>query len=150
MRKEVSSESTPSAPDWSRVIFIAAVCALGGIGFLAASILMNGRALSWYQRSAAAQVADVQLPAPAAAAAKPAAKPLPKPKPAANDRFQPIDMKPRSEINKAALARCRSHVVAGKPFERLSLKRMAAIREVRGNTDPEAICIEYFAGESRG
>jgi hypothetical protein len=46
MRKEVSSESTPSAPDWSRVIFIAAVCALGGIGFLAASILMNGRALS--------------------------------------------------------------------------------------------------------
>jgi hypothetical protein len=71
-------------------------------------------------------------------------------KPAANDRFQPIDIKPRSEINKAALARCRSHVVAGKPFETLSLKRMAAIREVRGNTDPEAICIEYFAGESQG
>jgi hypothetical protein len=40
--------------------------------------------------------------------------------------------------------------VAGKPFETLSLKRMAAIREIRGNTDPEAICIEYFAGESRG
>jgi hypothetical protein len=40
--------------------------------------------------------------------------------------------------------------VAGKPFETLSLKRMAAIREVRGNTDPEAICIEYFAGESQG
>ena len=89
------------------------------------------------------------MPAPAAAAAKPAAKPLPKPKPAANDRFQPIDIKPRSEINKAALARCRSHVEAGKPFEALSLKRIAAIREARGNTDLEAICIEYFAAESR-
>src|SRR5947209_6865601 len=109
---------------------------------------MNGRALPFYQRGSKAQLADVQLPAPAAA--EPTAKPLLKPKPAANDRFQPIDIKPRSEINKAALARCRSHIVAGKPFETLSLKRMPAIREVRGNTDPEAICIEYFAGESRG
>lgn len=147
MREEVGAASIPDAADWSRVIFIAAVCALGGIGFLAATILMHGRGLPFYQRGSTAQLADVQSPAPAVA--EPAAKPLPKPKPAANDRFQPIDITPRSEINKAALARCRSHVEAGRPFEALSLKRMAAIRETKGNTDPEAICIEYFTAESR-
>ena len=142
MREEVGTASIPDAANWSRVIFIAAVCALGGIGFLVATILMNGRALPFYQRGSTAQLADVQLPAPAAA--EPAAKPLLKPKPATNDRFQPIDITPRSEINKATLARCRSHVEAGRPFESLSPKRIAAIREAKGNTDPEATCIEYL------
>ena len=148
MREEVGAASIPDAADWSRVIFIAAVCALGGIGFLAATILMNGRALPFYQRGSTAQLADVQLPAPAAA--EPAAKPLLKPKPATNDRFQPIDITPRSEINKATLARCRSHVEAGRPFESLSLKRITEIREAKktGN-DPEAICLDYFAAEAK-
>jgi hypothetical protein len=147
MREEVGTASIPDAADWSRVIFIAAVCALGGIGFLAATILMNGRALPFYQRGSTAQLADVQLPAPAA---EPAAKPLLKPKPATNDRFQPIDITPRSEINKATLARCRSHVEAGRPFESLSLKRITEIREAKktGN-DPEAICLDYFAAEAK-
>ena len=149
MREEVGAASIPDAADWSRVIFIAAVCALGGIGFLAATILMNGRALPFAQRGSTAQLTDVQLPAPAAA--EPAAKPLLKPKPATNDRFQPIDITPRSEINKATLARCRSHVEAGRAFEGLSPKRVAETREQRkaGDRDPESICLDYLAAESR-
>jgi hypothetical protein len=67
-----------------------------------------------------------------------------------NDRFQPVDFVPRAEINKAALARCRSHVEAGRPFESLSLKRITEMREVKktGN-DPEAICLDYFAAEAK-
>jgi len=43
-------------------VFIAVVCALAGIGFLSATIQINGRALSFVQRPAAAQVVDVQAP----------------------------------------------------------------------------------------
>src|SRR4051795_2331672 len=77
-------------------------------------------------------------------------KPLAKPRPPVNDRFQPIDFLPRAEINKATLARCRSHVEAGRTFEGLSPKRIAEIREERktGERDPEAICREYLSTES--
>ena len=148
MREEVGAASVSDAAGWSRIVFIAIVCALGGIGFLAASILMNGRALSFYQRgTATTMVAD-----PAAAPAAEVAAPVPaKPKPVSNDRFQAVDFVPRGEINKAALARCRSHVEAGRPFESLSQKRIAELRELRktGENDPEAICLNYLAAESR-
>jgi hypothetical protein len=147
MREEVGTGSVPNAPGWSRIVFIAAVCALGGIGFLAATILMNGRALSFNQRSTMAQV--VETPATATVPDSLTQTPA-KPKPALNDRFQPVDFVPRAEINKAALARCRSHVEAGRPFESLSLKRITEMREAKktGN-DPETVCLDYFAAEAK-
>jgi len=150
MREEVGTGGIPNAPGWSRIVFIAAVCALGGIGFLAATIIMNGRALSFYRRSVAPQLADIQPPSPAAATPEAAAKSLPKSKAPANDRFQPIDIAPHGEINKAVLARCRSHVEAGRPFESLSLKPITEIREAkRTGNDPEAICLDYLAAEAK-
>jgi hypothetical protein len=148
MREEVGAESIPNAPGWSRIVFIAAICALGGIGFLAATILMNGRALSFSQRSAAAPIIETPAPAPVLQAPTPA---LAKPKSLANDRFQAIDIPPRTETNKATLARCRSHVEAGRPFEALSLKRASEMREARktGDHDPETICRDYLAAEAR-
>jgi hypothetical protein len=144
MRQEVGAESVPDAAGWSRIVFIAAVCALGGIGFLAATILMNGRALSFFQRTSA--VAAIEQPAPVTITAPVAAKP----KPPANEHFQPIDVVPRGEVNKATLARCRSHVEAGRPFEALSLKRVAELRDARhGNSDPEAVCRDYLTAEAR-
>ncbi|MEA2856685.1 MAG: hypothetical protein QOH98_1006 [Methylobacteriaceae bacterium] len=147
MRAEVGTESVPDAAGWSRIVFIAAVCALGGVGFLGATVVMNGRALS-FQRSGAAAVAEAALPAPAP---EPVAQAPAKPKPPVNDHFQPVDFAPRPGINKATLARCRSHVEAGRPFESLSLKRIAEIRELRksGESDPEAICADYLAAEAR-
>ena len=147
MREEVGAESIPNAPGWSRILFIAAICALGGIGFLAATILMNGRALSFFQRSAAAPVVETPAPPPVLQTPAPA---LVKPKPPANDGFQAIDIAPRTETNKATLARCRSHVEAGRAFESLSPKRVAEMREARksGDYDPEAICRDYFATEA--
>jgi hypothetical protein len=147
MREGVGAESIPDAAGWSRIVFIAAVCALGGIGFLAATILMNGRALSFLSRPTA--VAAVERPAPVTAEI--IAPVAAKPKPPVNDRFQPIDVAPRSEINKATLARCRSHVEAGRAFESLSLKRIAEMRDARrtGDTEPEAICRDYLTAESR-
>jgi hypothetical protein len=59
MREEVGTPSVPDGAGWSRIVFIALGCALAGIGFLAATIVMNGRALSFVERPAAAQV-DVQ------------------------------------------------------------------------------------------
>jgi hypothetical protein len=149
MRTEVGTESIPNAPGWSRIVFIAAVCALGGIGFLGATILMNGRVLSAYQRSNATALADVQAPVAPAPVAEAAPKTTPKPKAPTNDRFLAVEVSPRSDINRAALARCRSHVEAGKPFEGLSLKQMAAYRDARRDADPEAICLEYLSAESR-
>jgi hypothetical protein len=148
MRGEVGTASPPDGAGWSRIVFIAVVCALAGIGFLAATILMNGRALSFVQRPAAAQLADVQAPT-SETAPDPASKPVAKPKPV-NDRFQPIDFLPRAEINKATLARCRSHLEAGRTFEGLSPKRVAEMREERktAERDPEAICREYLSTES--
>ncbi|MEA2759165.1 MAG: hypothetical protein QOH65_1778 [Methylobacteriaceae bacterium] len=147
MREEVGTASIPNAPGWSRIVFIAAVCALGGIGFLAATILMNGRALSFSQRSTMGQV--IETPASGTVPDSLTQAPA-KPKPAVNDRFQPVDFVPRAEINKAALARCRSHVEAARPFESLSLKRITEMREAKktGN-DPEAICLDYFAAEAK-
>ena len=149
MREEVGTASAPDGAGWSRIVFIAIICALGGVGFLAATILMNGRALSFAQRPAAAQLSDVQTP-PSETAPDPAPKPVVKTKPV-NDRFQPVDFAPRGEINKAALARCRSHVEAGRAFDGLSPKRVVEIREQRQlrDRDPESICAEYLAAESR-
>ena len=144
MREEVGAGSIPNAPGWSRIVFIAAVCALGGVGFLTATILMNGRALSFSQRSAAAPM--IETPAPFAAL-QAAPQPAAKPKAPLNDRFQAIDIVPRSDINKATLARCRSHVEGGRPFETLSLKRVAEMRESR-NQDPESICRDYLSAEA--
>jgi len=93
----------------------------------------------------------VDLQAPTAVAA-PDAPPTPsaKPRTPLNDRFQPIDFLPRAEINKATLARCRSHVEAGRTFEGLSPRRIAEIREERktAERDPETICREYLSTES--
>jgi|1186.fasta_scaffold135246_2 hypothetical protein len=143
----------PSAPDgagWSRIVFIAVVCALAGIGFLSATILINGRALSFVQRPAAAQVVDVQAPI-STMAPEGRSNPIAKPKPPVNDRFQAVDFVPRAVVNKATLARCRSHVEAGRTFEGLSPKRVAEIREQRktGERDPESICLDYLNAESR-
>jgi len=131
-------------------VFIAVVCALAGIGFLAATILMNGRALSFVQRPAAAQVVDVQAPI-STMAPEGRSNPIAKPKPPVNDRFQAVDFVPRAVVNKATLARCRSHVEAGRTFEGLSPKRVAEIREQRktGERDPESICLDYLNAESR-
>jgi hypothetical protein len=145
MREEVGAESIPNAPGWSRIIFIAAICALGGVGFLGATIFMNGRALSFDRRSVPAAVIE----APAQPVQEVVSQIAPKPKPAANDRFQAIEIAPRAEINKATLARCRSHVEAGRAFETLSLKRIAAIRDAKDNVDPQAICRDYLAAEAR-
>jgi hypothetical protein len=147
MREEVGTASAPDGAGWSRIVFIAVVCALGGIGFLAATILMNGRALSFFQRPVAA--AAIEQPAPPFAEA-PAPAPA-KPKPQINDRFQAIEVAPRGEINKAALARCRSHVEAGRAFESLSMKRIAELRDARrlGDYDPEAICRDYLTVEAK-
>jgi hypothetical protein len=149
MREEVGAASVSDAAGWSRIVFIAIVCALGGIGFLAATILMNGRALSFLQPPTAVAALQAATPVPAAPA-EPAA-PAAKPKPAANDRFQPIDVLPRGDINKATLARCRSHVEAGRAFESLSLKRMSEMRESRkaGEYDPEAMCRDHLSSEFR-
>jgi hypothetical protein len=144
MREEVGAESIPNAPGWSRIVFIAAVCALGGIGFLGATIFMNGRALSFYTRLPVAAPAE----APVQPAQEVVSQIAPRPKPAANDRFQAIEFAPRGEINKATLARCRSHVEAGRAFESLSLKRIGAIREAKNNGDPEAICLDYLGAEA--
>jgi hypothetical protein len=148
MREEVGAASVPDGAGWSRIVFIAAICALGGLGFLAATILMNGRALSFYHRSGAVPITETAAPAPAPEVV---AQPAVKPKPAVNDRFQPIDFVPRAEVNKATLARCRSHVEAGRPFESLSLKRIAELRELRkaGESDPEAICRDHLTAEAR-
>jgi hypothetical protein len=147
MRQEVGAESVPDAAGWSRIVFIAAVCALGGIGFLSATILMNGRALSFFQRTSA--VAAIEQPT-ASPTAEIVANVAAKPKPPVNEHFQPIDVVPRGEVNKANLARCRSHVEAGRPFEALSLKRIAELRDGRhGNSDPEAMCREYLSAEAR-
>jgi hypothetical protein len=147
MREEVGTASAPDGAGWSRIVFIAAVCALGGVGFLAATILMNGRAQSLFQRPAT--IAAIEKPTPAEAEA-PAPVPI-KPKPAVSDRFQAIDVAPRGEINKATLARCRSHVEAGRAFESLSLKRIADMRDARriGDYDPEAICRDYLTPEAK-
>jgi hypothetical protein len=147
MREEVGTASAPDGAGWSRIVFIAVVCALGGVGFLAATILMNGRALSFFQRPVA--VAAIEQPAPPVAEA-PAPAPA-KPKPQINDRFQAVDVVPRGEINKATLARCRSHLEAGRPFESLSLKRIAEMRDGRrtGDYDPEAICRDYLTVETK-
>ena len=147
MREEVGT-SVPDGAGWSRIVFIALGCALAGIGFLAATIVMNGRALSFVSRSAATHV-DVQAPT-AATAPEAAPKALAKPRPPVNDRFQPVDFLPRAEINKATLARCRSHVEAGRTFEGLSPRRIAEIREERktAERDPEAICRDYLSTES--
>ena len=145
MREEVAAaESISNAPGWSRIVFIAAVCALGGIGFLGATILLNGRTVSAYQRSTAAAAADVQVAAAPAPVTEVPAKPTANPRAPVNDRFLAIDVPARAEVNKAALARCRSHVEAGKPFEGLSLKQMTAIREARRDADPEGICFDYL------
>ncbi len=149
MRQEVGAESIPNAPGWSRIVFIAAVCALGGIGFLGATILMNGRALSAYQRSNTTALADVQAPVAPAPVAEATSKAVPKPKAPTNDRFLAVEVSPRADINRAALARCRSHVEAGKPFESLSTKQIAAMREARRDADPETICLEYLNADSR-
>jgi hypothetical protein len=148
MREEVGTPRVPDGAGWSRIVFIAVVCALAGIGFLAATILMNGRALSFIERPAAAQV-DVQAPT-SATAPEASAKALSKPKPPVNDRFQPIEFLPRADINKATLARCRSHVEAGRAFEGLSPKRVAEMREERktAERDPETICRDYLGTES--
>jgi hypothetical protein len=108
---------------------------------------MNGRALSFIQRPVA--VAATEQPAPPVAEA-PAPVPA-KPKPQINDRFQAVDVVPRGEINKATLARCRSHLEAGRPFESLSLKRIAEMRDGRraGDYDPEAICRDYLTVETK-
>jgi hypothetical protein len=146
MRQEVGAASSSNAPGWSRIIFIAAFCALGGIGFLAASIFMNGRASSFLARS---NVAAIETPA------KPAqevvAQPVPKPKAPVNDRFQIVDFAPRAQINKATLARCRSHVEAGRAFEGLSLRRIAEMRDLKkmGESDAEAICVDYLTAEAK-
>jgi hypothetical protein len=145
MREEVGTGSIPNAPGWSRIVFIAAVCALGGVGFLAATILMNGRALSFYTRPAPAAVIE----APVQPAQEVVSQVVAKPKPVANDRFTAIEFAPRGEINKATLARCRSHVEAGRAFESLSLKRVAAIREAKSSVDPEAVCLDYLSAEAR-
>jgi hypothetical protein len=146
MRQEVGTASAPDSAGWSGIVFIAVVCTLGGIGFLGATILMNGRALSSLQRPPALAATEqpapmVEVPAPIPA----------KPKPQVNDRFQAIDVAPRGEINKATLARCRSHLEAGRPFESLSLKRIAELRDGRrsGDYDPEAICREYLAADAK-
>jgi hypothetical protein len=145
MRAEGGAESIPDAAGWSRIVFIAAACALGGLGFLGATVFMNGRALS-FQRSGAPAAVEVPAPAPEPVPQAPA-----KPKPPPNDHFQPVDFAPRPGVNKATLARCRSHVEAGRAFESLSLKRMAEMRELRkaGESDPEAICADYLAVEAR-
>jgi hypothetical protein len=145
MRAEVGTESVPDAAGWSRIVFIAAVCALGGLGFLGATVVMNGRALS-FQRSSAAPLPEAPVPAPTP---EPVAQAPSKPKPPVNDRFQPVDFAPRPGVNKATLARCRSHVEAGRPFESLSLKRIAEMRDTKTNLDPEAICADYLAAEAR-
>ena len=148
MREEVGTARAPDGAGWSRIIFIAAICALGGVGFLAATILMNGRVLS-FARPAAVPVTDVQAPS-LAAIPEPAPKAVSKPKSPANDRFQPVDFVARAEVNRAALARCRSHVEAGRVFEGLSPKRVAEIREERkpSDRDPESICRDYLGNES--
>ena len=150
MRQEVGTATSPDGGSWSRIVFIAAICALGGIGFLGATIVMNGRAPSFSQHPAAPQALDVQAPPPATAL-EPAQKALSKPKPAINDRFQPVDFAARADVNKATLARCRAHVAAGRPFEDLSTKRVAEMRDLRraGDYDPEAICRDYLLSESR-
>lgn len=53
MREEVGTPSVPDGAGWSRIVFIALGCALAGIGFLAATIVMNGRALSFVDRGSA-------------------------------------------------------------------------------------------------
>jgi hypothetical protein len=147
MREEVGAASVSDSAGWSRIVFIAAVCALGGIGFLAATILMNGRALSFLQRPAALAATERQAAQPTAEIVATVAA---KPKTPVNDHFQSIDVAPRGEVNKATLARCRSHVEAGRPFEALSLKRIAELRDARtGNSEPEAICREYLSAEAR-
>jgi hypothetical protein len=150
MRQEVGTATSPDGGSWSRIVFIAAICALGGIGFLGATIVMNGRASSFVQRPAAPQAADVQGPSPATTP-EPAPKSVSKPKPAINDRFQPVDFAARADVNKATLARCRAHIEAGRPFEELSAKRVAEMRDSRrgGDYDPEAICRDYILTESR-
>jgi hypothetical protein len=115
---------------------------------LAATILMNGRAPTFFQRSP--PVAAVTPPTPPEAA-EPSVPAAVKQKPPVNDRFQPIEIGRRGEINKATLARCRSHVEAGRAFESLSLKRIAELRDARkmGDTDPEAICRDHLTAEAR-
>jgi hypothetical protein len=148
MREEVGTPSVPDGAGWSRIVFIAVGCALAGIGFLAATVVINGRALSFVGRSAATHL-DLQPPTSATAPDPPPKAPA-KPRPPANDRFQPVDFLPRAEINKATLARCRSHVEAARTFEGLSPRRVAEIREERkpAERDPEAICREYLTTES--
>jgi hypothetical protein len=148
MREEVGTASVPDGAGWSRIVFIAALCALGGIGFLGATIVMNGRALSFFQRAPAVAAVEATAAAPAPDVVPQA---IPKPKPPVNDRFQPLEFVQRPEINKASLARCRSHVEAGRAFESLSLKRIGEMRELRkaGEYDPEAICRDYLTAEAR-
>jgi hypothetical protein len=147
MREEVGTASARDGAGWSRIVFIAAVCTLGGVGFLTATILMNGRTLSLLQRPIAVAATEQPGPPVAEAPALTAAKP----KPPVNDRFQAIEVAPRGEINKAALARCRSHVEAGRAFESLSMKRIAELRDARrlGDYDPEAICRDYLTAEAK-
>jgi hypothetical protein len=146
MRKEIGAESISNAPGWSRIIFIAAFCGLGGLGFLGASVFMNGRAPSFLTRSSVAAIE-----APAKPAQEVVAHPAPKPKAPVNDRFKTVDFAPRTQINKASLARCRSHVDAGRPFEGLSLRRIAEMRDLKkmGESDAEAICVDYLTAEAR-
>ncbi|GAC1328825.1 MAG: hypothetical protein NVSMB26_04540 [Beijerinckiaceae bacterium] len=132
---------------WSKIVFIGLLCALGGIGFLGATVLMNGRALSsyWHPKVQAlpelpaAPVAETKLPEPI------------KPKAPRNDHFRPVDFVAPAEINQAVLIRCRSHVEAGRAFESLSPEQVAAKRAQRdlGERDSEAICRDYLAKDQR-
>ena len=148
MREEVGTASASSGASWSRIVFIALVCALGGVGFLAATVLMNGRTPSFVQPPAAAPV-DVQKPA-SDQAGELAPKGATKPKREVNGRFQLVDVVPRAEINRAALARCRSHLEAGRAFDGLSPKRVAEIRAQgkAGERDSASICADYLAAEN--
>jgi hypothetical protein len=146
IRAEIGTTGDKDA-GWSKIVFIGLLCALGGIGFLGATVLMNGGTLSSYWRPKAQSVAE--LPATPATETK---LPEPaKPKAQRNDHFQPVDFVAPTQINQAVLVRCRSHVEAGRGFESLSPEEVAAKRAQRklGDRDSESICRDYLAQDKR-